>query len=61
MNSYEKNKQHILKYQKHNIRQISLKLTMNTDADIIEHLDKQENVQGYIKGLIREDMKKAGA
>jgi hypothetical protein len=29
-----------------------------TDKDIEEHLYKQENKQGYVKDLIREDMKK---
>ena len=33
-----------------------IKLNNNTDADIIEHLNKQENKQGYIKGLIRKDI-----
>ena len=27
-----------------------------TDADIIEHLNMCENVQGYLKNLIRKDM-----
>lgn len=29
-----------------------------TDADIIEWLGQQDNMQGYIKNLIREDMRK---
>jgi hypothetical protein len=29
-----------------------------TEADLIEHLDKQGKKQTYIKNLIREDMKK---
>ena len=37
---------------------IRMKLNRNTDADLIEHLAKQENVQGYLKRLIREDMKR---
>lgn len=27
------------------------------DADILEHLQKQDSKQGYIKRLIREDMR----
>ena len=27
-----------------------------TDADLLAHLDRQENKAGYIKGLIRRDM-----
>ncbi len=44
---------------KKNTRFYGLKLSKNTDAKLIEHLDKQESIQGYIKQLIREDMKKA--
>lgn len=35
--------------------QIHLKLNLETDADIIEVLQKVENKQGYIKDLIRND------
>ena len=45
------------KYDASHTRQVHLKLNVKTDADILEHLDQQENVQGYIKDLIREDMK----
>lgn len=48
----------IQKYDAANTRQIHLKLNLKTDADIFEHLEKQESVQGYIKDLIREDIKK---
>ena len=47
-----------LKYQKKNIKQMKLDLNRNTDSDIISFLEKCENKQGYIKKLIREDMKK---
>ncbi len=43
-----------------NTRQIKLKLNLKTDADILSKLDSVENTQGYIKGLIREDIKKGG-
>lgn len=29
-----------------------------SEADLIEHIEKQEKKQTYIKNLIREDMKK---
>ena len=45
----------IRKYDAANTRQIHLKLNLKTDADILEHLGKQESIQGYIKGLIRAD------
>ena len=36
--------------------QIHLKMNLKTDADILEHLEKQDSIQGYIKRLIREDI-----
>lgn len=41
-------------------KQISLKFNKGTDADILEKLEKVENIQGYIKQLIRDDLTKAG-
>lgn len=41
-----------------NARCFSLKFSRNTDKDLIEHLEKQESIQAYIKRLIREDMKR---
>lgn len=46
----------VKKYDKTHTKQYHLKLNVNTDAKIIEHLDRQANVQGYIKQLILEDM-----
>lgn len=39
-----------------NRRSIRLNLNRKTDADIIERLEKEPNIQGYIKNLIRSDM-----
>lgn len=36
---------------------ISLKLNKKTDADILKKLDEADNKQGYIKRLIRKDIK----
>ena len=44
------------KYDKTHTKGIYLKLNLETDKDIIEFLDGVENVQGYIKNLIRYDM-----
>lgn len=41
------------RYEKKMIRRINLKLNRKTDADILDHLESVENVQGYIKQLIR--------
>ena len=45
-----------IKYNAKNIKQIKMNLNKKTDADIIDHLDKCNNVQGYIKKLIRNDI-----
>lgn len=47
-------------YDRKNTKLIGMKLNKNTDADILAFLAKQENIQGYLKALIREDMKKTG-
>ena len=39
-----------------NTTRIGMKLNNNTDQDIIEHLKKQDSIQGYIKALIRKDI-----
>lgn len=46
----------IRKYDSANTKQITLKLNLNTDKDILDKLEKTGNVQGYIKSLIREDL-----
>lgn len=48
------------KYISNNIRRFSLNANRNTEADLIEHLEKQDNVQKYIRDLIRADMEKQG-
>lgn len=53
----EAQKRASLKYQKREVVQVSIKLNRKTDADIIEHLNSLDNVQGYIKQLIRESIK----
>ena len=47
------------RYDQRTAKHIGLKFNRNTDADILAHLEKQENIQGYLKRLIREDMKGA--
>lgn len=45
------------KYDKANTKQVVLKLNLKTDADILERLQEVGNKQGYIKDLIRMDLK----
>ena len=42
------------------IKRKTIKLHEVHDADILKKLDAQENVNGYIKGLIRNDIKEQG-
>lgn len=44
------------KYDAKNTKVYAIKLNRKKDADIIEKLDSQTNVQGYIKELIRKDI-----
>lgn len=44
------------KYDKDNTVQIKLKLNKKTDRDIIDRLSAADNIQGYIKELIRLDI-----
>lgn len=44
------------KYEKESVKRYVLKVMMNTEIDIIEHLEKQENKNGYLKNLIRKDI-----
>ena len=43
-------------YEKENLRQIRLKINRKTEPDLLAWIEKQENIQGYIKELIRKDM-----
>lgn len=46
-----------IKYNAKNVKQIKLNLNLKTDADIIEELASCGNMQGYIKDLIRKDLR----
>ena len=54
----EKQKKYDQEWKSKNIKQFKIGLNRNTDADIIDFLDTLDNKQGYIKDLIRRDMKK---
>ena len=45
------------KYNKENTTSFTIRLNNETDKDIIEHLKLLANKSGYIKKLIRADMK----
>lgn len=46
------------KYDKLNTVKVLLKLNKKTDADVLARLEEVENKQGYIKRLIREDIRR---
>lgn len=46
------------RYNTANCRQFKLMLNKQTDAEIIAKLESVDNIQGYIKSLIREDIAK---
>lgn len=48
----------VAKYHKRAGRQYHLWLHEKNDADIIQRLDSVENKQGYVKALIRYDIKR---
>ncbi len=48
------------KYDKVHTQSVILKLNKQTDADVLAMLDSKDNRQGYIKELIRNDMRNSG-
>lgn len=48
------------KYDKANTKMKSFKFNLNTDADILARLEAIENAQGFIKGMIRNNIKALG-
>lgn len=56
--SSEARRRAVAKYDASHTRQIKLKLNLKEDRDILDKLDQVGNKQGYIKGLIRADIKK---
>ena len=49
-------KEYMASYEKENLRQIRLKINRKTEPDILEWIEKKDNIQGYIKKLILQDM-----
>lgn len=46
------------KYNKENTKRYTLSVMINTEQDIIDQLESVANKNGYIKGLIRDDIAK---
>ena len=52
-------KKAVAKYDKENVKGFYIKLHKSKDKDIIDKLDTVESNQGYVKQLIREDIKRS--
>ena len=52
------NAEYLAQYEKENLRQIKLKINRKTEPVLLEWIEGQDNIQGYIKRLIMEDMEK---
>ena len=48
------------KYIKNHMRRWVLQVHREYDSDIVEFLEAQDNVNKYLKGLVRDDMRKRG-
>lgn len=53
-----KQKAYQVEFQKNNTTRIRFQLNNVYDADIIEFMNSLPNKNGYLKDLVREDMKK---
>ena len=49
-----------VEYVKKNLRQFMLKLSRLYEPEMVEWLESKDNVQAYLKELIRKDMEESG-
>lgn len=54
----ESQKRASTRYQAKNTKLVPLRFNVHTEADLLDWLEKQTTKAGYIKRLIREDMKR---
>ena len=57
--AYERKKEYIKKFNRENYANISFFVNKSKETDIINKLNEKPNKAGYIKQLIREDIKKS--
>lgn len=53
-------KEYLKEWDKKNRVQFNIRFNVNADKDILEWLKGKENLQGYIKKLIRKDIIRNG-
>lgn len=56
----ESQKKAVSRYNRKYTKQVNLTFNMKSDYDILCYLETKDNKQGYIKELIRQDIKRAG-
>lgn len=49
------------RWQQEHLKQVKLKLNLDTEKDLIDYLYSHKNVQGYLKELVRRDMERAAS
>lgn len=49
------------RYDKNNTKRVQMKLNLKLDKDVLDWLDKQDSMQGAIKQLIRDQIKREEA
>lgn len=52
----KKRRENQSKWIRKNTKGFYIRLSLEKDADIIQHLASKDNKQGYVKNLIRNDM-----
>lgn len=45
-----------IKYNKEHTRSVTIRFMINTESDLLNHINTQPNKSGYIKSLIKKDM-----
>lgn len=56
MKNSEKKVKYVADYRLENYRQFIFCVNKKKEADLIEHIEKQKSLAGYLKKLIRADM-----
>ena len=54
----EAQKRATAKYQKEKMKQIAVRFSPN-EMDVYDYIKSQQNIAGYIKRLVREDMERS--
>lgn len=50
--------EYMINYVRKNICRFELRLNKNKDLELIEHLNNQASINGYLRQLVEKDLKK---